>query len=60
LTLRKGQNLFNQIAKKYELKSHVCHDENNITQYPYYNLHQILFYMTDAEFIEMMETYKIE
>lgn len=50
MTLRKGQHLFNEIAKQNILREHKCTDWT----YPYYNLHQILFYMTDADFDKIM------
>lgn len=50
MTLRKGQHLFNEISKKYKLKSQICeHGE-----FPYYDLHQVLFYMEDKEYDEIM------
>jgi len=52
---RKGQHLFNEISKKHELLSHQC-TMNGSDMFPYYNLHQILFYMTDKEFDKMMST----
>ena len=62
---RKGQHLFNQISKKYQLNSasHTCLDEVHGPQtfdYPYYNLHQILFNLTDLEFDKIMESLKID
>lgn len=41
MTLRKGQHLFNELARKYpNLKNE--------------NFHQFVFYMTDKEFDEIM------
>lgn len=67
-TIRKGQHLFNEIAKKHKLLSAthsmmIQNSNGNITdsksfEYPYYNLHQILFYMDDKEFNEIMESLK--
>lgn len=48
---RKGQHLFNEIAKRYKLTDAVSADGG---VYPYVNLHKILFYMTDKEFNEIM------
>lgn len=57
--LRKGQHLFNEIAKKHKLSDHQCKAEDgHIEQYPYHNLHQVLFYMDDKEFDEIMESIK--
>lgn len=53
-TERKGQHLFNEIANKRNLLNHKCENGDNI--FPYYNLHQILFYMTDQEFDDIMST----
>ncbi len=52
--LRKGQHLFNEIAKAHELQD-LKVDGDVI---PYVNLHRILFYMEDKEFDEMMERIK--
>ena len=61
--LRKGQHLFNEIANKHELLSSVIHitnydaKENPTKQtmdFPYYNLHKILYYISDKEFDDIM------
>ena len=61
--LRKGQHLFNKIAEKHELLSSVIHITNydakenpskQTMDFPYYNLHKILYYMSDKEFDSMM------
>ncbi len=63
MSLRKGQHLFNEIAKKHELIStsititvHSAKEypESKTQEFPYYNLHKILFYMTDKEFDSIM------
>ena len=51
--LRKGQHLFNEITKRHELLSHQC-SMKGTDMFPYYNLHQIIFYMTDNEFDSIM------
>lgn len=56
MTLRKGQYLFNEIAKTHELADHKCPASAEL--YPYYNLHQILFYMSDEEFDKMMNKFE--
>lgn len=50
--LRKGQKLFNGIIKKHDLQAHICGPEKNLI--PYVNLHQIIYYMSDEEFDEIM------
>lgn len=50
---RKGQHLFNQIAKEHSLHDHKCPHSGEI--YPYFNLHQILFYMSDVEYDKLTE-----
>lgn len=52
--LRKGQHLFNEIAKAHELQDRKVGLEN----LPYVNLHRILFYMGDEEFDEIMARIK--
>jgi len=44
MALRKGQKLFNGIAR------------NHILAREYTNLHKILFYMSDEEFDEIMDS----
>jgi len=56
MTLRKGQYLFNEIAKEHKLRDHKCPIDQEI--YTYYNLHQILFYMNDEEFDKMMNKFE--
>jgi len=53
--LRKGQHLFNEIAKVHDLESITLSDG---TLMPHVNLHKILFYMDDEEFDEIMESIK--
>lgn len=52
MTLRKGQAFFNALATKHKLSNHKCESTGDL--FPYYNLHQVLFYMTDKEFDEVM------
>ena len=56
MTLRKGQHLFNEIAKSHVLRDHPCNMNDGLDVYPYYNLHQVLFYMDDIEFDRIMNT----
>jgi len=53
MTQRKGQWLFNKIAERNILLDHKC--ENSTNMFPYYNLHQVLFYMSDETFDEIMK-----
>ena len=53
MTQRKGQWLFNKIAERDILLDHKC--ENCDNMFPYYNLHQVLFYMSDETFDEIMQ-----
>ena len=46
MSLRKGQHLFNEIAKTHEL------------DIEYSNLHKIIFYMTDNEFDSIMKKFQ--
>lgn len=62
--MRKGQHLFNEIVKECQLDSaeHNMMIKNSMGnligsktfEYPYYNLHSILFNMTDVEFDRIM------
>ena len=54
MTLRKGQHLFNRIAETHELGDHRC-TMNGLDLFPYYNLHQVLYYMSDEEFDSIMK-----
>ena len=56
--LRKGQHLFNEIAKNHNLQDHKCKNDPTADPIPYYNLHQILFYMDDKEFDKIMRSIK--
>lgn len=65
MTLRKGQHLFNEISKMNLLQSSIVQIVENSgsdnpkiknLEFPYYNLHQILFYMNDSEFNKIMST----
>lgn len=64
--LRKGQHLFNEIAKVYHLidfqgvasdKEGNPIDDALVASLPYVNLHQILFNMSDSEFDDMMHEF---
>ena len=63
MTERKGQHLFNEIAKRHKLTSWTVgiREIGNTSSYRvvpsdflYVELHQILFNMTDKEFDEIM------
>ena len=56
MTQRKGQWLFNKIAEKHTLLDHKCTmNKDRLDLFPYYNLHQVLFYMSDETFDEIMQ-----
>lgn len=44
MSLRKGQHLFNELSKRYDLGDH------------YEDLHRKLFYMDDKEFDEIIQS----
>lgn len=55
--MRKGQHIFNSISKSHDLKTLSIHDPFTgevVDVFPYINFHQIIFYMTDKEFDEIM------
>ena len=56
---RKGQWLFNKIAEKHTLLDHKCTmNKDRLDLFPYCNLHQIIFYMSDKEFDDIMQGLK--
>ena len=57
MTLRKGQHLFNEIAKLHILDDHKCTmNKDRMDLFPYANLHMILYYISDNQFDEIMNT----
>lgn len=54
--IRKGQHLFNEIAKTHNLQNVSITRNGQQELYPYVNLHQILYYMSDDEFFKIMQS----
>ncbi len=59
MALRKGQHLFNEIARTNKLQDHKCTmNKDRLDLFPYTNLHMILYYMDDKEFDSIMTKYR--
>lgn len=57
MTMRKGQFIFNKLRPRL-LQAMVIDKEGKEHEFPYYNLHGVLFAISDEEFEEIEKEYR--